>query len=81
MGWRTSFDAYRGYEPPRGDPAPTRSKVAGRSTVFREPQRFNTRCHRRRTLCPTAFTMSTALLGDGFYVFDLHGMMGPPLLV
>jgi len=74
MGWRTSFDAYRGYEATTRRPRATRSKVAGGLRFSGEPQRFNTVRHRRRH-CVHRFYHEHRAAGDGFYVFDLHGMM------
>ena len=79
MGWRAAFDAYRGFEAstrlPRINVFEGCGPVYGFSGTtpnqYPLPTAADIASHR--------FTMSTALLSDGFYGFDLHGGLSPPL--
>ena len=77
MGWRAAFDAYRGYQattqPPRTNSLEGCGPVYGGniSAEYFLPTPADIASHR--------FTMSTALLSDGFYGFDIHGNQSQPL--
>jgi uncharacterized protein (TIGR03437 family) len=79
MGWRTSFDAYRGYEATTRRPRANAFEGCGAVYGFPGTTALQYPLPTAADIVSHRFTMSTALLGDGFYVFDLHGMMGPPL--
>jgi uncharacterized protein (TIGR03437 family) len=79
MSWRAAFDAYRGYEATTRRPRTNALEGCGpiygfpgtASQLYALPTAADIASHR--------FTMSTALLSDGFYAFDLHGSTSPPL--
>jgi len=78
MGWRAAFDAYQGYQATARRPrimafegcGPVYN-YPGTTGLYPLPTAADIVSHR--------FTMGTALLGDGFYSFDLHGSTSPPL--
>jgi uncharacterized protein (TIGR03437 family) len=79
VAWRTAFDSYQEYQAamrrPRINslegcgPIAASGGIAGAPYPLPTPDDINS--HR--------FTMGTALLGNGFYGFDLHGGQSPPL--
>ena len=79
MAWRAAFDAYSGYQGTTRRPRINSFEGCGPVYGFSGSTPNQYALPTPTDIVSHRFTMGTALLSDGFYAFDLHGTLSPPL--